>query len=42
MPIDSELTDKNLAKQMNNISQELNDLGYPLLPSVIQEYSKDE
>ena len=42
LPLDSELTDKNLAKQMNNISQALNDSGYPLLPTVIQEYSKNE
>lgn len=42
LPIDSELTNKNLATQMDNISQALNDLGYPLLPSVIQEYNKNE
>ena len=40
LPIDSELTDKNLAVQMSNIAQALEDLGYPLLPSLIQEYSK--
>ena len=42
LPIDSELTDKNLATQMEKISQKLDDLGYPLLPSVIQEYNKNE
>ena len=42
LPIDSELTDKNLAVQMGNIAQALEDLGYPLLPSLIQEYSKNE
>ena len=42
LPVDSEMTDRNLATQMNNISKALDDLGYPLLPSVIQEYSKNE
>ena len=42
LPIDHELSNKNLAVQMENISQALEDLGYPLMPSVIQEYEKNE
>lgn len=42
LPLDHELTDKNLAVQMDNIANALDNLGYPLLPSVIQEYDKNE
>lgn len=42
LPVGDPLTDRNLEKQMNNLATALNQKGYPLMDSVVNEYRKKE
>lgn len=42
LPVGDPLTDRNLEKQMDNLSTALNKKGYPLMNSVVNEYRKKE
>jgi len=41
LPAEDSLTDKRLSVQMKNISKALSDRGYPLMPSIADEYGSE-